>query len=646
MFNIHCCCCFLLVIHVILMNTEQANSMLIKRPLILVPGFGASILEAYSNNNNSTSEGIHLWEAMTDGEEKLINFLMMKYCPIDDDCEIPESTNNEYHVKAPIEKEFGLYGIASLHPFGKPYRQYFFELIQFLQSDLGYEPGKNLFAFPYDWRLNTDILSGRFEKYIDFVRNVTNSESVDIISHSFGGILVKDTILNRPIVSTKIHTLITIASPWKGNGMQFIAWTLFGSTFGNRILNPPTVRSMLLASLSIYQLLSHSYYTPLTNIGGVTPLFTYNINGQEKILNVKEAIDLMSDIFKDYSFISNGAVYQLPFNHERVMKAQNAVKLFMEDESFLHQIQPRYVFNIVGTMIDTPQSVKVTESVTDVTQLKNAQFVLQDIVSGDQLISYESAKNSGFDTLKTTVGPYTHNGILKEEVAFEAIREYLGFSCSFEGNWTLTMPDSITLAQSKYIIRIKEGFNSLVSTEFMEMSGTKQSNTWNGEGKDTYGIFKFEMTVSSDCSNMTGIITYPWTAQTSISAMRNQGTECTTVASCPVSNGSGERECIFGSLSSKCTVIKCHHNYNVTVGQPYRQSKCIWSPKFQYQPWLRPVNIVIIVVGLVVVVGAIVLFITLVSLKIGQFTVNKSQSVAIENDDSYARVVDSPDFDD
>lgn len=107
----------------------------------------------------------------------------------------------------------------------------------------GYEENKNLFVFPYDWRLDIAWTAGNvpeeegeianLKDKIDKVKSFTNSEKVDIIAHSMGGLLVKKYLTEYG--EDSVDRFIDIATPHFGAPKAFKA-LMFGDDMGFNFL--------------------------------------------------------------------------------------------------------------------------------------------------------------------------------------------------------------------------------------------------------------------------------------------------------------------------------------------------------------------------------------------------------------------------
>lgn len=123
----------------------------------------------------------------------------------------------------------------------------------------GYEENKNLFVFPYDWRL--DIGSNKLKEKIDQILEQTGSEKVNIIAHSLGGLLAKYYIKHNE--NNRVDKFIDIATPHLGAPSAFKTLTFgddLGIKFGIFGLNSDEVKKIVQNMPSIYQLLPSLNY--------------------------------------------------------------------------------------------------------------------------------------------------------------------------------------------------------------------------------------------------------------------------------------------------------------------------------------------------------------------------------------------------
>jgi len=130
---------------------------------------------------------------------------------------------------------------------------------EFIES--GYVENTDLFVFPYDWRLDIYTTSELLGEKINTVLNQANSQKIDIIVHSMGGLLAKKYILNNS--SSLINKIIFIGTPHLG-ATQAAKTLLFGDSLSMKIIFPflssDRVKYISQNMLSIYQLLPSREY--------------------------------------------------------------------------------------------------------------------------------------------------------------------------------------------------------------------------------------------------------------------------------------------------------------------------------------------------------------------------------------------------
>ncbi len=87
----------------------------------------------------------------------------------------------------------------------------------------GYEEGKNLFVFPYDWYRKNEDTAELLKQKIDTVKEQTGSNTMDIAAHSMGG-LVARSYAETGEQAKNIDQLITIGTPHRGAPEAYLKW--------------------------------------------------------------------------------------------------------------------------------------------------------------------------------------------------------------------------------------------------------------------------------------------------------------------------------------------------------------------------------------------------------------------------------------
>jgi pimeloyl-ACP methyl ester carboxylesterase len=95
-------------------------------------------------------------------------------------------------------------------------------LIASLQKN-GYEEGKNLFLFPYDWKRDNHDTANDLRERIEAIRIQTGSRKVDIVAHSMGGLVAQE-YAEEADHATSIDQLITLGTPYLGSPEAYLKW--------------------------------------------------------------------------------------------------------------------------------------------------------------------------------------------------------------------------------------------------------------------------------------------------------------------------------------------------------------------------------------------------------------------------------------
>lgn len=499
---------------------------------------------------------------------------------------------------------FGLFAIDNLNPGSSqgngPDRFYFHDMINYLKNSLGYEEGKTLFAFPYDWRQSITKLALRLASYVKTVASQSNSKKVNIISHSMGGYVTKSALVEDASLASYVNIYIAFGSPWQGTGKDWVVSALFGNNLNNFKLNEMVVRSVSLGSISFYERM-------VLSLKGNNGEGKISVNGVNvKDLTMIEAIDsFLKDSKVEYTTaLDNGGgnvkSELVPFRADILSnKLENSVirQIYNFQKDIYGPIQPRYFYNIFGEGRKTALSVSLTGSgiqlesdgsinISNISQIK---YLMGDYTSGDGVASFASAMNDGLEATQRISSFNSHNGLLRDENSFLSIKYYLEQHCHVIGKWDLTISDANGAVVSNSNILVKETYDWYAYSDSFSMNGRYFRDVWNGNMTFKETVYDFSLkldtsqvkTFSNLCvfSKLSGIMTSRTSGMSfNVSAVASQsmdGAQCTQNQGCDVANGVGVRECINGYLSDICRVTECNPGFLMSVGQPVRPSTCI-----------------------------------------------------------------------
>lgn len=87
----------------------------------------------------------------------------------------------------------------------------------------GYEEGKNLFTFPYEWRQSNATSSIELEAKISEVKNICKCEKVDLVAHSMGGLVARAYVQSQNY-HHDVDKLIFLGTPHLGAATAYLAY--------------------------------------------------------------------------------------------------------------------------------------------------------------------------------------------------------------------------------------------------------------------------------------------------------------------------------------------------------------------------------------------------------------------------------------
>jgi hypothetical protein len=189
-----------------------------QRPVVLLPGFPGSTLIGRGANipGCPPQDEMQLWInlALLPDDDIHLRRLRLK-----DDSVSPMDECDEIDATAVIGK------VTVQTPSGHSMhdKNVYDNLIAYLV-----EQGYSVIPCPYDWRgfLDRDdtpkSVLFRVEQCIELAQNGDPNQQVDIVAHSTGGLVARQYVLSNPDRAAKIHTIVTLGTPYLGTVKAFI----------------------------------------------------------------------------------------------------------------------------------------------------------------------------------------------------------------------------------------------------------------------------------------------------------------------------------------------------------------------------------------------------------------------------------------
>lgn len=96
-----------------------------------------------------------------------------------------------------------------------PIKHTYDQLVAYLQSR-GYESGKTLFVYPYDWRRHNDLSAQGLSRKIESIKQICTCNGIDIVAHSMGGLIARSYV-QGPSYRQDVIKLIQVGTPNNGS---------------------------------------------------------------------------------------------------------------------------------------------------------------------------------------------------------------------------------------------------------------------------------------------------------------------------------------------------------------------------------------------------------------------------------------------
>src|SRR3989344_2367247 len=176
----------------------------------------------------------------------------------------------------------------------------FSELISQMEN-AGYVEGDTFFVFPYDWRLDLDVSSDALKNKVEQIKSLTDSNKIDIVAHSMGGLVVENYLYENG--KSSINKLIFVGTPHLG-APKAGKILLKGDKLDIPWLRESVIKDLSRNFPSVYQLLPTSNYFA-TFQGYIKPFSVFGSN----ILNFNETRSLLIDKDTNSTLLGQAQVF-------------------------------------------------------------------------------------------------------------------------------------------------------------------------------------------------------------------------------------------------------------------------------------------------------------------------------------------------
>ncbi len=147
------------------------------------------------------------------------------------------------------------------------------DLIDTLKAN-GYEEGKDLFTFAYEWR-NSNVESANLLKdKISEVKEICKCSKVDLVAHSMGGLVAREYIQSGQY-RHDVDQVIFLGTPHKGSPSDYLRWE--AGEFESGTFNILTKKFFQVEALEHFytSLFDYIQKYPIASVQNLLPVFDY-----------------------------------------------------------------------------------------------------------------------------------------------------------------------------------------------------------------------------------------------------------------------------------------------------------------------------------------------------------------------------------
>lgn len=143
----------------------------------------------------------------------------------------------------------------------------------------GYEEGKTLFAFPYDWHFSNVSNTDELMRKVQEVKGISGSDRVDLVGHSMGGLLAR-AYVESIYYQDDVDKMVFLASPHRGATKAYLMWE--GGDLGENMRDD--IDELLLelyANYNGYDSIFRFVRGGVKSVQDLLPTYDYLKDGQE-----------------------------------------------------------------------------------------------------------------------------------------------------------------------------------------------------------------------------------------------------------------------------------------------------------------------------------------------------------------------------
>ncbi len=317
------------------------------------------------------------------------------------------------------------------------------DLSKFLQKN-GYVKDSELYEFAYDFRFSAVYNAAKLGELIEEIRRKNKNQPVDIVAHSFGGLIAKQYLLN-PASASNVGQVIFVGTPHLGAPKALKALR-YGDNLDVRIIDGCKLKRVVHNMPGMFNLLpGHRYFE--ANGGGYFEDES-DLDGDQ----VRGVLDYEHTIYnlingKETRCLLKPSVDALPFDRlSESLLAEHAVKFHDDLDNWKKPANVR-VSMIVGYNVPTLKMLSET----------NDGIKLTYTTGGDGTVPLRSAETSDADTiyyadlkkLKTE-----HSGMIGAPIIIRKILDLLKRDYkSSSNNFSIVRPDDKDFTETSELKR-------------------------------------------------------------------------------------------------------------------------------------------------------------------------------------------------